>query len=174
MQTNFFQSLAQINTTCAWNINITPATDGTLMIAVLLNPPKNTDNAAKLIPPMTLKGTPQELDEGFFNSIEAPAKVTANLFVNMQQYTEAQAAAKEKSREAKDRKKQREKTGNDTENKYELQMKKVEELAAQQKYGEAIMQLPKPEDFPDNEDEIEEKKQELWDKREEKENTLFK
>ncbi len=56
---------------------------------------------------------------------------------------------------------------------FETAMAKVEELEEQGKYGEALLQLPSVEKYPDHEEEIEEKRNELWELKDKKENNLF-
>jgi hypothetical protein len=53
---------------------------------------------------MILKGDAIELDEGFFNAISEPLAKTSQLFANMEAYNKSIEDAKEKSREAKDKK----------------------------------------------------------------------
>ncbi|MFC2728834.1 MAG: hypothetical protein ACFN4Y_04120, partial [Centipeda sp. (in: firmicutes)] len=42
------------------------------------------------LPPLVLRGTAEELDAGFFQSITQPLEETSSLLVNMEQYIEAQ------------------------------------------------------------------------------------
>lgn len=162
--TNFFQSLASLNVEGDWQISIKAAPGNRMLVSVLFINDKVGDNARKLIPPMILKGTTQELDEGFFTSIETPVKQTASLFVNMEAYAKAQEEARLQSRIEKD-KEQQQKTQKDTGNKkYEAAMKKVTDLEASGKFREAYAQLPKLTDFPDYEETITEKKDELMAK----------
>lgn len=113
---------------------------------------------------MVLKGTAQELDEGFFSSIKNPVKKTASLFVNMEQYFKAQEEAKLQSKMQQDKKQKESKQKESGDKKYETQMKKVTELEAAGKYREAYGQLPKVSDFPEHEEEITEKKNDLMEK----------
>lgn len=156
--TNFFQLLGSLSAEGDWNISIKAGSQNRMLVSVLFTSDKVGDNARKLIPPMILKGTTDELDTGFFAAIEIPVKQTAALFVNMEEYEKAQATAKLASKGEQDKKKD---TGN---KKYENQMKKVTDLEAAGKFREAYGQLPKTEEFPDYEEEINEKKDELMAK----------
>jgi PRTRC genetic system protein E len=86
MKTNFFEQIAGLAVTGTLQVNIQPQEGGTLTVSVLLtnNNPKIT--AGKNIPPMLLKGIPQELDEAFFSQIGEPVKQTVKLFANLEAY----------------------------------------------------------------------------------------
>jgi len=86
MKTNFFEQIAGLAIAGTLQINIQPQEGGTLTISVMLanNNPKVT--AGKNIPPMLLKGTPQELDEAFFSQVGEPVKQTVKLFANLETY----------------------------------------------------------------------------------------
>lgn len=156
--TNFFRLLGSLQVEGDWNITIKAGTQNRMLVSVLFNSDKIGDNARKLIPPMILKGTTEELDSGFFNAVENPVKKTASLFVNMEEYAKAQETARLASKGEQDKKKD---GGN---KKYEAAMKKVDELEAAGKVREAYGQLPKVAEFPDYEEQINEKKEELREK----------
>ena len=99
------------------------------------------DEAQNHIVPLTVTGTPQELDTGFLQAVTRPIQKTCGLISNMAQF-EAQAdkaaasskAAKEaKSKETKEEREKREK--------YEKLMKKAEELTAARNHREAVSVL---------------------------------
>jgi PRTRC genetic system protein E len=161
---NFFQQLNALQVEGDWQINIKSSSKGAMLVSILFINDKTGDAARKLIPPMILKGTVQELDEGFFSTIENPVKKTAALFVNMEEYLKAQATAKEQSKMEQDKKQQEGKNKIGIDKKYETQMKKVDELEEAGKFREAYGQLPKATDFPDHEEEINERKEELAEK----------
>lgn len=173
MQTNFFQNIESLNVQGGWKINIAPDKEGKVTVSVLFFDDRCGDDARKLIPPMIFRGTPKEIDEAFFSEIEAPVKVTAKLFVNMEAYMKAQEEAMKQSKMEQAKKSEVKKQADEKEKKFQAQMKKVAELETQSKFGEAISQLPKTEDYPEKETAINQKKEELWKKRTEKEQTLF-
>ena len=164
MKTNFFECLAALNVTGDWQITIKTAPSNRMLVSVLFINDKVSDEARKLIPPMLLKGTTIELDEGFFGAVASPVKQTAELFINMEQYAAAQEEARKQSKMEKDKEQQTKKEKDTGNKKYETQMKKVTELEKASKYREAYAQLPKVTDFPDFEDEINTKKEELAEK----------
>jgi PRTRC genetic system protein E len=172
MNANFFQAISDLNVQSDWTIIISKEPDNKFKVSVLLNNNNVKDEAKRIVPPMNLRGTAQELDEGFFDTITKPAQQTDALFTNMGAYMKQLEQAEQKS------KMEREKKGKDKKKEekpscYEGIMQKVEELEAAGKYNEALLQLPKAEQFPDNEEEIEEKRQELWEQKDKQENNLF-
>ncbi len=164
MKTNFFECLAALNVIGDWQITIKTAPSNRMLVSVLFSNDKVSDEARKLIPPMLLKGTTIELDEGFFAAVASPVKQTAELFINMEQYAAAQEEVRKQSKMEKDKEQQTKKEKDTGNKKYETQMKKVAELEKAGKYREAYAQLPKAADFSDFEDEINTKKEELVEK----------
>jgi len=163
MQTNFFETLKALNVNGDWIITIKSAAPDRMLVSVLFNNDKAGDAAAKLIPPMVLKGTAKEMDEGFFAAIEKPVKHTAALFTNMEAYTAAQEEAKKQSKIEKDKEDKNKKEKDSANKKFEAAMKKVTDLEEQEKYREAYGILPKVTDFPAFENEINSKKEELME-----------
>jgi PRTRC genetic system protein E len=164
MQTNFFQQLTSLHVEGDWNITIKTSASGRVLVSVLLNNDKTSDNAKKRIPPLILKGTIQEMDEGFFNAIRTPVQKTAELFANMDAYAKAQEEARQQSKMQQDKANQSKKEKEGANKKYEAALKKVQELEEAGKYREAYAQLPKAEEFPDHQDEIADMKEELSQK----------
>ena len=164
MKTNFFESLAALKVEGDWQITVKAGSHNMMLVSVLFKNDKVSDDARKLLPPMLLKGTAEEMDEGFFAAIENPVKQTASLFTNMEAYSKAQEHAKEQSLIERDKEQQTKKEKESDNKKYDAQMKKVTDLQAAGKYREAYAQLPKPSDFPAQEEEINEKKEELMEK----------
>ena len=164
MSTNFFSQLNALQVEGDFTITIKAGTHNRMLVSVPLNNEKITDAARKIIPPLILKGTVQELDEGFFGSISAPIQKTAALFVNMEAYAKAQEAAKEQSKMEQNKEQQQKKAKDADTKKFDNQMKKIKELEDAGKFREAYAQLPKTADHPDHEEEIAAKKAELEEK----------
>lgn len=156
----FFQTLAMLNVEGNWQLNI-KAAGNRMLVSVLFSNDNINDKAKNLIPPLILKGTAEELDNGFLDAIESPIKKTASLLVNMEAYTKAQETARLQSKMEQEKKQQ---SGKTEDKKYEAQMKKVIELEQAGKFREAYGQLPKATDYPDHEEAIQEKKDELMEK----------
>jgi PRTRC genetic system protein E len=86
MKTNFFELVAGLQINGNLQINIQSNDIGTLAVTILLANQNPKITQGKNIPPMLLKGTAQELDEGFFGQISEPVKQTVKLFANLEAY----------------------------------------------------------------------------------------
>ena len=134
----FFTAIHQMMTE---NVDLTIVirkANGQLTVATLPKSNGLKDEAQNQIVPLTVTGTPQELDAGFLQTVTRPIQKTSGLIANMVQF-EAQAdkaaanskAAKEaKSKESKEEREKREK--------YEKLMKKAEEMTTAKNYREAL------------------------------------
>lgn len=80
MNTNFFNQIAALNITGDLNLIITKGTANNLVVSVTVQNDGCGDNAKHLIPPFNLKGTPTELDEGFFERTLAIASIRDRLY----------------------------------------------------------------------------------------------
>lgn len=67
MQTNFFRQLVNLNLTGDLQ-TLRPTAEHRFVLSVLLRNEQCGDEAGKLIPPLNLRGTAEELDNGFFES----------------------------------------------------------------------------------------------------------
>jgi len=172
METNFFQQAAAFTMQFGWRINIVP-NNGTLVISVLLYDPATDDKALKIVQTMNLKGAPTELDGGFFDAIAAPVQKTIALLTNEREYTKSLDDAKKQTKQEQDKKGKQKQADAPKEITFETEMEKVEQLEAQGKFNDALMALPKAEKYPDNADEIEEKRTALWEAIDKKDNNLF-
>ena len=97
MQTNFFRQLANMNLTGDLQITLRPTTDNSFVLSVLLNNEQCGDEARKLIPPLNLRGTAEELDNGFFESISTPLQTASGLMVDMENFMKQLEETKKKS-----------------------------------------------------------------------------
>ncbi|MFV8347362.1 prtrc system protein e [Flavobacterium sp. ZB4P13] len=145
METNFFQSIVTLQVAGNWKINIAKENADKLIVSVLFFNDNIGDDARKKVPPILLKGTAQELDEGFFQAIEQPVRETAQLFFNMEQFLKQKEQAKINSQMEKDNVSKADKEKTDKQKQYEQAMKKVDELEADGKYREAWIKVPQAE-----------------------------
>jgi len=77
---------------------------GNEMIVIVLPRVENVkDPAADRLIPLNLKGSPQELDEGFIEAIKSPVTKSTGLLTNMVEYEKSAEKAREESRAEKDR-----------------------------------------------------------------------
>jgi PRTRC genetic system protein E len=134
----FFTAIHQMMTESVDLTIVIRKTNGQLTVSTLPKSNGLKDEAQNHIVPLTVTGTPQELDTGFLQAVTRPIQKACGLISNMAQF-EAQAdkaaasskAAKEaKSKETKEEREKREK--------YEKLMKKAEELTAAKNHREVI------------------------------------
>jgi PRTRC genetic system protein E len=173
MTTNFFTTLASLGIKAGWKLNVINTPDNRLVVSVLFFDDKLDDKEFKQLQPLQFNGTPEELDNEFFPRVEMPAKATSGLFTNAAQYMKSLEEAKKNTQQEKDKKGKEKKADAPKEKTFECEMQNVDDLIAKEKYADALMQLPKAEIYPDNADEIEEKREELWALQDKKRNTLF-
>jgi PRTRC genetic system protein E len=162
MKTNFFRMLDRLNPAGDWRISIARKQTQMLLSIYLSN-----EDLGKNIPPMLLSGTPEELDEGFYESMEKPVEQTASLFLNLAEYNQslenAKAALKEKAgaKLAKNAYSASLSPDGDKKTAFEEVIKKVQEMNGNCKYADALAILPTLDDYPDKATEIEKLKSEL-------------
>jgi len=161
MQSNFFQQLNNMQLEGDWKISIKTGAHNRMLVTILFTTEKVGDTAKKLIPPLLLKGTAEELDKDFFDAIKAPMQKTGQLLVNLEEYEKALEKAKVESKMEQHNKDKQKKDKDEKQKQYDAAMKKVKELEEAGKFREAYAQLPNADDFRDYADAIEEKKKEL-------------
>lgn len=161
METNFFSQIATLGATGTLRVNIQPQKEGNFIVSVLLSNETVKDKAVQLIPPLVLKGSAAELDNGFFEAIQSPIQQTSTLIANMGAYETAMTRAGKESRQEKERETSMQKEKDGKRRKFDEQMKKVEDMEKLKKIGEAIGQLPEVQQFPEFAEEIKKKNQQL-------------
>lgn len=150
------------------NVDITlvirKSADGRMAVSVL--PKSNTlkDEAQNSIVPLTLNGTPEELDTGFMQVVARPMQKASGLISNMAQF-EAQAnKAASSSKGAKEAKAKESKEDREKREKYEKNLKKAEEHIAAKRHKEAVDALTearkyaKPDDLKTIDERLDEQK----------------
>lgn len=185
MKTNFFENIAALNAEGNYKMAIHADKEGAFTVSLLYNTTANGDNAHKLVPPMVLKGTAQELDEGFFEAIKQPIRETAGLFQNMEAYLKGLEEAKKQSKMEQAKTKPKTVAGTedievaepkvDKEAKkkaYDEAIRQVAELNDHCKYGEALAALPTVADYPEKQGELEKKHADLTRKKEQHDRML--
>ena len=190
MKTNFFHQIATLNAPGNWKLTIHTPDNINFTVSALFTALHCGDNAAKAIPPMLLKGTAEELADGFFDTIMQPVQQTAGLYSNMEEYLKEVEHAKLNSKQEQDKKKAQATTASPkategietdamkqarAEKKlaYDDALKSIEQLKGQMKYAEALETLPTLADYPDKKIELDKKRQELENLVKLKEKSLF-
>ena len=149
MQTNFFRQLAHLNLTGDLQLLLKPTTENSFVLSILLNNEQCGDEARKLIPPLNLRGTAEELDNGFFESISTPLQTASGLMVDIENFMKQLEEAKKKSAMEKEKQDKEKKEKEAKEKKYNVALQKAEELEKEGKYKEAWSALPKVSEYPD-------------------------
>lgn len=181
MKTNFFENITALQVPGKWTLAIHTDEQGQFTVSALFTALHNADNATKVIPPMLLKGTATEMDEGFFETITQPVQQTAGLYNNLNAYHKQLEKARLNSKMEQDKKnktapKAKLATAGSDENEsgedenmevgepvpnaadkrkaYADALSKINELNAACKYAEALEILPSITDYPEKETEL--------------------
>ena len=137
----FFTAIHQMMTESVDLTIVIRKTNGQLTVSTLPKSNGLKDEAQNHIVPLTVTGTPQELDTGFLQAVTRPIQKACGLISNMAQF-EAQAdKAAASSKAAKEAKSKDTKEEREKREKYEKLMKKAEELTAARNHREAVSVL---------------------------------
>lgn len=118
--------------------------DGQLTVSLM---PKSTslkDSAQNHLVPLTLNGTPAELDAGFFTAAMQPVQRVTGLIVNLAEFekqADKAAADSKASKSAKSIKEKEPKEAKEKRERYEKHTKKAEEQMSAKDYDGAILSL---------------------------------
>ncbi len=164
MKTNFFNQIAELGITGDLQLTISKGVENNLIVSILLQNEQCADKAKHGIPPLNLRGTAEELDEGFFESITMPLQATSGLMVNMEFFMKQLETAQKQSAMEKDKSDREKKTKDDKDKKYHEAMAKADELDKEGKPRDAWMKIPNPNDYPEFAEIIHKRKKELSDK----------
>lgn len=159
--TNFFNQIAQLEITGDLHLTIAKGAENNLIVSIMLQNEQCGDNAKQLIPPLNLRGTAEELDEGFFQQITTPLQTASGLMVNMEVFMKRLEEAKKQSAMEKEKTEKEKKEQEAKDKKFKDCMAKADELEAAGKFREAWMKVPEIADYPEKADEIRKRKSEL-------------
>lgn len=160
MQTNFFRQVAKMNLKGDLQITIRPTDENGFVLSVLLNNEQCGDEARKFIPPLNLRGTAEELDNGFFENISMPLQTASGLMVDMESFMKQLEEAKKKSAMEKEKSDKDKKEKEGKEKKYKDAIQKAEEYEKEGRYKVAWSALPKASEYPDFAENIRKKQDE--------------
>ena len=164
MNTNFFNQIAQMGITGDLQLTISKGIENNLIVSIILQNEQCGDNAKQLIPPLNLRGTAEELDEGFFQQITTPLQTASGLMVNMEAFMKQLEEAKKQSAMEKEKIEKEKKEQEAKDKKFKDGMAKADELEKEGKFREAWMKVPEITEFPEKADEIRKRKNALSDK----------
>ena len=160
MQTNFFRQLAKLNLKGDLQIIFTQTTEDNFVASVLLKNEECGDEARRTIPPLNLRGTAEDLDNGFFDNISEPLQTASGLMVDMESFMKQLEETKRQSAMEKEKSDKEKKEKEAKEKKYKDAFQKAEELEKEGKFKEAWSALPKTSEYPDFADNIRKKQDE--------------
>jgi len=158
METNFFNQIEALNLTGDLTITIAKGAECGLVVSVILQNDQCGDNAKRLIPPYTFKGTATELDKGFIETVTTPLKTASGLMVDMEAYMKQLEEVKKQSVIEKDKESKIKKEKEAKDKKYKDAMLKVDELEKAGKYRDAWMKVPDAAEFPEQAETIRKRK----------------
>ena len=163
MNTNFFNQIAQMGITGDLQLTISKGIENNLIVSIILQNEQCGDNAKQLIPPLNLRGTAEELDEGFFQQITTPLQTASGLMVNMEAFMKQLEEVKKQSAMEKEKGEKEKKEQEAKDKKFKEGMAKANELEKEGKFRDAWMKVPEMTEFPEKADEIRKRKSELSD-----------
>lgn len=164
MNTNFFNQIAQLHITGDLHLTIAKGAENNFIVSVMLQNDACGDNAKNTIPPLNLRGTAEELDNGFFENITTPLQSASGLMVNMESFMKQLDETKKQSAMEKEKADKKKKESEAKDKKYKEAMAKADELEKEGRHREAWMKVPEISEFPEKADEIRRRKTALSDK----------
>lgn len=160
MQTNFFRQIGKMNLTGDLHIIVRTTGQNNYVLSVLLNNEQCGDEARKLIPPLNLRGTAEDLDNGFFETVSNPLQTASGLMVDMESFMKQLEEAKKSSAMEKEKTDMEKKEKDAKQKKYNDAIEKADSFEKNGKYKDAWSALPKISDYPEFTDHIRKKQDE--------------
>jgi PRTRC genetic system protein E len=159
--TNFFNQIAQMDIIGDLHITIAKGAENRLIVLVMLQNEQCCDTAKHSIPPLSLRGTADELDSGFFENITAPIESASGLMVDMQGYMKRLEDTKKQSAMEKEKAENQKKEAEAKDKKFNDALAKADELEKEGKFREAWMKVPEIHEFPLKAEQLRRRKAEL-------------
>ncbi len=161
MKNGFFNNIARLDFAGNLQLTIGKSEDNGLVVSILLRNESCGDSAKELIPPLTLMGTAEELEEGFFAQIAKPVEQVSGLMVDMEAFLAQMEIAKKNSAMEKQQEEMKRKGKEAKDKKYKEVMGKVDALEKEGKFRDAWTKIPDPAEFPDQAEVIRKRKADL-------------
>lgn len=159
--TNFFSNVASLDLTGDLQLTIKKTVNDNWVVSVILNNEQCGDKASRLIPPLNLRGSASELDNGFFEQVTAPVQAASGLMVNMEAFMKQMEEARKHSAMEKERADREKKEKEAKEKKYKEALQKVDELEQAGKYRDAWVKVPEPSEYPEQAETLRKRKSSL-------------
>ncbi|BDU25206.1 PRTRC system protein E [Flavobacterium sp. GSB-24] len=164
MDTNFFNQIAQLQIIGDLHLTIAKGAQNNLIVSVLIQNDACRDNAKNIIPPLNLRGTAEELDNGFFQTITTPIESASGLMVDMESFMKQIEETKKQSAIEKEKADSQKKQNEAKDKKFKDAMAKADELEKEGKFREAWIKVPEIAEFPQKAEEIRRRKTSLSDR----------
>jgi len=163
MNTNFFNQIAQLPITGDLHLTIAKGAENNFIVSVMLQNEACGDTAKHIIPPLNIRGTAEELDSGFFQTISAPMQTVSGLMVDMEAFMKQLEETKKQSAMEKEKGDRQKKEQEAKDKKFADAMAKADQLEKEGKFREAWMKVPEITEFPHKADELRRRRKELSD-----------
>ncbi|MFR3216411.1 MAG: PRTRC system protein E [Dysgonomonas mossii] len=140
----------QINQMMSQGVDITLVIrkkEGQLIVSTMPKTNGLKDEAQNHIVPLTVTGTPQELDMGFMQTICQPIQKATGLLINMSQFEEQADKAAANSKATKEQKDKVAKEAKEKKEKFDKLMKKASEQETELKFADALASLKQARTF---------------------------
>ena len=137
----FFTSISQMMTESVDLTLVIRKANGQLTVSTLPKANGLRDEAANHIIPLTLTGSPEEMDAEFLQHIMQPIRKATGLISNMMEFEQQADKAAANSKAVKDAKAKETKEEKEKREKYEKHLKKADELIAAKNHKDAILAL---------------------------------
>lgn len=137
----FFTHISQLMTQGVDLTIVIRRKENELIVSTLPKSNGLKDDAQHHIVPLTLTGTPAELDAGFMQTIAQPVQKATGLIVNLEQFEQQMTKASANSKAAKDAQAKESKEEKEKRERCEKSIKRADELIAVQKFDEALSNL---------------------------------
>lgn len=121
--------------------------EGQLMVSAMPKLNGLKDEAQNHIVPLTVTGTPGELDMGFIQTICRPMQKVAGLLTNMNLFEQQADKAAANSKAVKEQKDKEAKEAKEKKEKFDKHMKSATDFEAEKKYTEALASLQQARNF---------------------------
>lgn len=152
MEKHFFKTLADLGLKGEIITRMMFLSDGRVVVTCMVDTGSCGDPAAKHILPIRLTGTPEEIDEVFFDRLSQPIAEADKVVDNMSAFSKSLKTAKANALMQQEKEKA-----------YKEAMKKVDDLCKEGKHKEAYMKIPETKLFPDKAQELSRRRSEISD-----------
>jgi PRTRC genetic system protein E len=147
----FFTQLSQMMTSgTIVNLNV-HSQNGNLTVSIFPKVKGLKDEAQKHLQPIILKGTAEELDAGFFDTVFQPLQKASGLLSGMKSFETSLALVEAEKKESKEQKRALDKRADERKAKYDKLIAKADSLEQEGKNDDALQALREARTMADGE-----------------------